>query len=403
MDILFTSPFCPGERTFGSDTRNARVLRRLCSSGHRVHFVHLTRKFLRGPFRQGLQPPCVSFHSLHVAGCSSPGVQPLSWKQLTRRRSFILQRYWSNMRRKGQSVDRQLRSLILRTRASILWVDHAYLAPILASLPSIDGMLRIVDTHDVMHLRDASLRAAGLPSEHDVSREEERRLLSKFDLVVAIQDQERDVLQQLLAHRRVITLGHAAAVEPQPCDSLDICFVGSNYLVNEHSLREFLAQAWLGIRARCPATKLRVVGAVCERPAIIAAARRDSRIVLRGIVSSSADMHAGPAVVVCPLWAGSGLKIKMVEALAHGKAIVASPVAVQGLSDGIGTAFELARDPADFIEPVVRLIGSATLRQQLEQRAAEYAAQKFNEEFVWREMDKFLCSWQGRRALAKSA
>jgi succinoglycan biosynthesis protein ExoO len=307
------------------------------------------------------------------------------------------------MRGNGQSVDRQLRSLIPRTRASVLWVDHAYLAPILASLPSIDGMLRIVDTHDVMHLRDASLRAAGLPSEHDVSREEERQLLSEFDMLVAIQDQERDVLQQVLANRRVITLGHAAAVEPQPCDSLDICFVGSNYLVNEHSLREFLEQAWPGIRARFPATKLRVVGGVCERPAIIAAARRDSRILLRGIVSSAADMHAGPAVVVCPLWAGSGLKIKMVEALAHGKAIVASPVAVQGLSDGIGTAFELARNPADFIEPVVRLIGSATLRQQLEHRAAEYAAQKFNEESVWREMDKFLCSWQDRRDLAKSA
>jgi glycosyltransferase involved in cell wall biosynthesis len=402
MDILFVSRKCPGERTFGSDTRTVQVLRWLAESGRRVHFAHLTRDLVpRRPARK-LRSLLTSYHPIHVAGRRARGLQPLQWRALTRPRSWFPQR-WVSQLLSRRPIARQLEALLERTNASVLWCDHAYLAPALIDVPHRDDVLWAVDTHDVMHLRDASFLARGLPPEHEVSREEEQHLLSAFDAIVAIQDHERKVFERLLPQRKVVTVGHAMEVTPQPCTSRDIGFVGSRYLANETGLLAFLEQAWPAIREQCPETKMQVVGAVCERRGVVEAARRDERIVLRGVLRDIKDLYAGPAVMICPLWVGSGLKIKMVEALAHGKAVVATPVAAQGLEDGIDDAFYLAHRAADFIEPVVSLLESTARREKLECGALRYAGERFSAARVWRDMDRILRTGIATRPLARAA
>jgi succinoglycan biosynthesis protein ExoO len=133
------------------------------------------------------------------------------------------------------------------------------------------------------------------------------------------------------------------------------------------------------------------------------AARRDPRIVRRGVVPEVADIYAGPAVVVCPVWAGSGLKIKMVEALAHGKAVVATPVAAQGLEQGINEAFLSVDRLEDLAQQVVDLLHDAPRREQLERAAASFAEANFSEAVVWREMDQVLRHGVAARSLARVA
>ena len=98
----------------------------------------------------------------------------------------------------------------------------------------------------------------------------------------------------------------------------------------------------------------------------MAVARHDKRILLRGIVERSDDIYAGPAVVICPMWCGSGLSIKLAEAVAHGKAVVASRLAAEGLNDGAGKAFLVADEPADMIDLVTGLLQNHERRLQLD-------------------------------------
>jgi succinoglycan biosynthesis protein ExoO len=242
-----------------------------------------------------------------------------------------------------------------------------------------------------------------LPGEHEVSRDEERHLLSAFDVIVAIQDQERKVFERMLPQQTVVTVGHAVDIAPQPCTSQDVCFVGSKSPVNAASLLAFVEHAWPKIRAAVPAARLQIVGGVGKVDDVVKAAKRDRRIVSRGVVPNVGEIYAGPAVMICPLWVGSGLKIKMVEALAHGKAIVASPVAAQGLEDGIDDAFCLAARPEDFAQPVVSLLHDSALRQRFEQGAIDYAREQFSESRVWRPMDEILSAGLAPRQLAFAA
>ncbi len=246
-----------------------------------------------------------------------------------------------------------------------------------------------------MHERDASFREAGLPPVCGVSTVEERELLLPFDLIIAIQKREQATLERLVPERRILTAGHCQTVDPQPCRNSDLCFIGSKYVINERGLHEFLQNSWPVIRERSPQTRLQICGGVAECPRIVLAAQRDSRLVLRGFAADVREFYAGPAVVICPLTIGSGLKIKLVEALAHGKAVVASAIAAQGLEEAAGAAFLLARDSADFTRQVLGLLESPAKRSRQEQRAAEFARRQFSPAAVWGELNQFFAARWG--------
>ncbi|HEX3999710.1 MAG TPA: glycosyltransferase family 4 protein [Pirellulales bacterium] len=248
-----------------------------------------------------------------------------------------------------------------------------------------DRTLLVVDTHDVVHLRDADLQRSSLPAEGGMTREEEIQHLEPFDLVIAIQNEEQKVLQEMLPDKRVIVAEHALETCPRRCRRKSLCFVGSNHSTNVASILPFIADSWQQIRARCPDALLEIVGSVCQNAGLAAAAAIDDRIVLRGVVPNTADIYDGPAAVICPLLVGSGLKIKLVESLAHGKATVASPIAAQGLTTGIGAGFVCAKSPSEFANAAVRLLTDGEYRNVWERAALAYAA-RFDPEAAYREL-----------------
>jgi glycosyltransferase involved in cell wall biosynthesis len=78
--------------------------------------------------------------------------------------------------------------------------------------------------------------------------------------------------------------------------------------------------------------------------------------------------------VVCPLRIGGGIKVKVLEALAHGKAIVSTSIGTQGLDLSNYRAVVVADEATDFAENVVRLLVHPEERHTQERQALVYAA-----------------------------
>ena len=72
-----------------------------------------------------------------------------------------------------------------------------------------------------------------------------------------------------------------------------------------------------------------------------------------------------PAVVISPLRAGSGLKIKFIEALSKGKAVVATTTTLQGVSDIMGGCAMISDSAPDFATMVVQLLADDGMRAEL--------------------------------------
>jgi glycosyltransferase involved in cell wall biosynthesis len=78
-------------------------------------------------------------------------------------------------------------------------------------------------------------------------------------------------------------------------------------------------------------------------------------------------------VVVSPLRIGGGIKVKVLEALRRGKAVVSTAVGVQGLGPDVEDAIAVADDPAQFADACVRLLLDRAERRRLERRALAFA------------------------------
>ncbi len=97
------------------------------------------------------------------------------------------------------------------------------------------------------------------------------------------------------------------------------------------------------------------------------------RVEVTGRVDDVAPYLAAADVVVCPLRIGGGIKVKTIEALRCGKAVVCSSIGAQGLDAEARNAVAIADEPKPFADQVVDLLLDRTRRRQMEQRSARAA------------------------------
>jgi glycosyltransferase involved in cell wall biosynthesis/GT2 family glycosyltransferase len=114
----------------------------------------------------------------------------------------------------------------------------------------------------------------------------------------------------------------------------------------------------------------------------VQAAWRQPGVELEGFVSDVRPSYGRAEIVIAPLGPSAGTNIKILEALAMGKAIVSTPGGVNGLQLKDGSDFLLASTPAEFAAQIKRLSQDPALRQQLEKQARATAERRFG----WRAM-----------------
>src|SRR6185295_12171677 len=118
--------------------------------GRQVHFVRLKRGMLPWRPSAAWRRLLASYRALHVAGCPLPRIATYPSRRLTRPHTFGVKRLASHMLFR-HDLAAQLTELVEQTRAKVLWFDHAAISPLAADLPRREGVLRVIDTHDVLH------------------------------------------------------------------------------------------------------------------------------------------------------------------------------------------------------------------------------------------------------------
>lgn len=187
--------------------------------------------------------------------------------------------------------------------------------------------------HDFFSARTERFREQQLSdSVASLDQAAEVRLLRQADAVIAIQKLEAAEIQRLLPDRRVLLapLACRVAAAPQPGDRRTALFVGSNTAPNVIGLQWFLTSVWPEITRRVSDCQLVVAGTVAASfPSSVPGVR------FLGMVPDLDPLYAQAGVVISPLTIGSGLKIKLIEALGRGKAIVATSVTTEGCDDAV--------------------------------------------------------------------
>jgi glycosyltransferase involved in cell wall biosynthesis len=251
--------------------------------------------------------------------------------------------------------------------------EYAWLAPALRSLPW--SVLRCVDCHDIISERTARFCAAGLDPWVVCSPEFERRLLDEADVLIAIQHRDAEWLRGQLPHKTVSCLlpyiDLPEGFRRGSPNNLDVLCVGAKHAGND-GIRTFADAHWPQVLKRVPKARLHIVGSIGE------GLHAHPGVNVVGHVADLSEHYTSAALVLCPIEVGTGAKIKMVEALRHGSAVVASKVAAEGLPEPAEPAWITYENLSDCADSVVVLLSDQVKRSRLKNAAFAYAEKEFS-------------------------
>ena len=276
---------------------------------------------------------------------------------------------------------KQARLAVQAERAETIVANYCFWGPWLAAQRGRErqpagGQRTAILMHDLLSVRVQRFREAGLPLDcPPISEAEEMDWLSGADTVLASQEREAETIRTRVSARVLVT---PMALQPRALPPAKVVegrclFVGSNILPNQTGLRFLLESVWPQVRAAVPGATLAIAGTVGQVLAQGEETLQAMGVLRLGKVPSLEGEYARAAVCLVPLLLGTGIKIKLVEALGFGKAIVSTTVGVQGLEAWAAEAVEIADEPGPYAAAIVQLLQQAPLRGAREDAALRLA------------------------------
>ncbi len=159
-----------------------------------------------------------------------------------------------------------------------------------------------------------------------------------------------------------------------------LLFIGSfRHQPNQEALFWFLREVFWRILAERPQTKLVIVGSdPPDRHALPHFPAGEDPIVIRGRVDDVREPLAQYAAFICPILAGSGVRVKLLEAFAAGIPAVSTYIGAEGLAGKDGEFCHLSDDPAAFARHAVHLLRSTPEARAMTRRARAEVEQNWD-------------------------
>jgi len=274
-------------------------------------------------------------------------------------------------------------------RYEIAVIEHFWCAPYWEQAAAVSDAT-ILDLHNiesVLHARCALAEGGAQALAHRVfqgiCRNLEEEWLPRFTHLLAASEPDRGLLRTISPGSHVWVYPNSIPLAPAPPRRKEneedvIVFSGNlEYHPNVSAVRYFREEIWPQLRERWPGLVWRLIGKNPQAVAKIISG--DPRIQLSGPVADAVSELARAKVAIVPVLAGSGTRVKIIEAWAAGVPVVSTPLGAEGLPVRAGEHILLAEDAPGFRDAVSSLLASPALRDRIG-RAGRYL---FETEFTW--------------------
>ncbi|MCW0980862.1 glycosyltransferase family 4 protein [Agrobacterium sp. BT-220-3] len=389
MKIAFISAIPAVPASEGNRSRILQLTRAVRSLGHEVHFVYVdtpmvldfeeeahAAEFTSACFhkitrrREGWQTRFIEDFSFKFSHKAFRGVRKVH-RLLGHDRGFYnyLDEFYY------PEIGRQVRDIQRGLGIDAVIVEYAFHSRAFLGLP--DDVLRILDTHDSFADRHKAFINTVNKYGYwfSVPPQVECKAFRRADVVVAIQEEEERTFRQRLGKEppAVATISHILDLDGRVEDlaSSDFLFLGSGNDANIISLNAFLDNVLPLIRAARPDVRLVVAGSICGK------IEDREGVVKLGRVDSLKDAFTRAPLSINPIALGTGINIKLLDALAAGIPTISSRTGVRGLPERYrsGVVVVEDNDHQAFAEAILQLSASRDQREALGNKAFEDAVE----------------------------
>lgn len=169
-------------------------------------------------------------------------------------------------------------------------------------------------------------------------------------------------------------------LEPKPEIENSIAYLGAlNWEPNLQGLQWFMDQVLPIVIKKIPTIKVHIAG---KDPGKHAMLWQSSTVSVTGNIAEPISFLQCNNVVFVPVFIGSGVRLKLLESMALGKAIVTTAVGAQGLSVTHQREIMICNDPDSFAEAILYLLQNPNERKAMGMRAQEYIRENHDKEVI---------------------
>lgn len=249
-------------------------------------------------------------------------------------------------------------------------IEYLHLEWVTDLLP--ESTLKILDTHDLAYMRSYQLKEKGYIQTVEWTKEQEKAIYDKFDYVMFIQSKEAEVASRWIKASRCLVCPHPAVVTKGYAldeSQKEVRFLASPSHVNCDGVRWLHDQVLPYLEPKIP---IGIYGAICLNQALV---EQCPHLAFQGTVSDLKAFYHSTALFINPVQFGTGIKIKMIEALSYGVPVLSTHSGAYGLEKN--NAVRLADRPIHFANQIKEIIHSPLLRTTLSSNAYAFT-QKFH-------------------------
>ncbi|MHB1131371.1 MAG: glycosyltransferase [Chloroflexota bacterium] len=312
---------------------------------------------------------------------------------------------------RSPQVEHRLTALLQRESFDVVHVEHLRAAYLRDSIPrelptvfdSVDCISLLLErTLCCSHsLRQRAIAALELAR----TRTYEATMASRYDCTAISSPADGQALQSLAPSANVAVVPNGVDLEYfRPHDGerepVTLVFSGKmSYHANATAVFHFVRHIFPLIRRVRPETRLRIVGS--KPPAAVLALARDSAITVTGYLPDLRAAVGRATVAICPVTVKVGIQNKVLEAMAMGLPVVCTREGVEGLGLVAGRDALVADNPTAFADAVCRLLGDASLRDQLGGAGRRYVEANHRWEVAGRRLEALYADAIARRTLTQ--
>jgi glycosyltransferase involved in cell wall biosynthesis len=200
------------------------------------------------------------------------------------------------------------------------------------------------------------------------------------DRLLTVSERDRDLFRVLARQAHIAVVPNGVDLEGfAPSTSMrtkhSLLFLGMmNYHPNDDGVQFFLKEIFPAIRASIPDVHLTIVGG---EPSAAVRAAASPQITVTGLVPDVRPYLASAEVLIVPLRAGGGTRLKLLEAMAAGIPAVSTSIGCEGLGAVHDQHLLIADGAEAFARTVIRLLGDAGKRQRLAERARQFVMTRY--------------------------
>jgi glycosyltransferase involved in cell wall biosynthesis len=209
-------------------------------------------------------------------------------------------------------------------------------------------------------------------------------MINSFDASITVGQKDYEFLKTLSPRANVALIPNGVdtdcfyPIEKEKSGYPIMIFSGNmKFLPNIDAVLYFYNDIFPLVRSKIPNIRLYIVGA--SPPEKIKRLSNDENVVVTGYVDDIRTFIAKADVVICPMRMGAGIKNKILEAMAMGKAVISTLIGAEGIDAINRENILISNSPGDFVENIIAILSNDELRNKITKNARKL----INENYTW--------------------